>query len=70
MSEFLTVKKDTLKGIIFLVDEAETLSEKLEKNNQELRILTHKLIKNVKRGNQLTSRNPILLNTKIGGRIK
>lgn len=48
MSDFLRVNKKVLGQIIILVDDAEKLSEKLEENNQAVRVLLHSLVFNAK----------------------
>ena len=70
MNNFLTVKKEILRKIIVLVDEGETLSEQLEKNNQELRLLTYSLIKETKQTNQVISLKKELLTYKKNKGIK
>jgi len=70
MNNFLTVKKEILKKIIVLVDEGETLSEQLEKNNQELRLLTYSLIKETKQKNQVILLKKELLTYKKNKGIK
>lgn len=50
--KYISVSKEKLAKIIILVDRAETLSEEMENNNQEVRILLHSLISDIKlRGN-------------------
>lgn len=50
ITKYITVSKETLAKIIILADQAQKLSEALESNNQELRILLHSLVKDSARG--------------------
>ncbi len=45
ITKYITVRKETLAKIVILTDQAQKLSEALENNNQELRILLHSLVK-------------------------
>lgn len=61
MRKFITVDKDLLARVVVLVDEAEVLSEKLEDNNQELRILLHSLVSTARKKKLLVRRSGVAL---------
>ncbi len=63
-SQFITVKKDKLAQLIILIDNAQILSEKLEDNNQECRIIAHSLVTSARRKNQVKSVDKLLLDYK------
>lgn len=52
--KFIVVSKETLGRVIVLVDEAQKLSESLENNNQETRILLHSLVSDSRKGRKLS----------------
>lgn len=63
-SKFITVQREKLAKIIILADNAEKLSEQLETNNQDCRVLLHSLISDAKRKNQIRDPGKLLLDYK------